>query len=170
MFDYQNFRTNVLQNLEKRDFNKPICEALLNQKYFNGIGNYLRAEILDRACVYPFARARDVLECLQEGDQWSMPKVSTAQDLNTVKRSANNNTWGTEEKIQGHTEAEREHVSVGVGAGGAGGEGGEADDNDNDDDDDDIDWSGTGIDFSTRGGWHSENSQVIDTLTYAYIC
>ena len=38
----------MLENLEKSVFNKPICEVLLNQKYFNGIGNYLRAEILYR--------------------------------------------------------------------------------------------------------------------------
>lgn len=38
----------MLKNLDDRAFDKPICEALLNQKYFNGIGNYLRAEILFR--------------------------------------------------------------------------------------------------------------------------
>lgn len=42
------FRENVLSNLSDKAFNRPICEALLNQKYFNGIGNYLRAEILYR--------------------------------------------------------------------------------------------------------------------------
>jgi formamidopyrimidine-DNA glycosylase len=42
------FRSNVLQNLNASAFSKPICEVLLNQKYFNGIGNYLRAEILHR--------------------------------------------------------------------------------------------------------------------------
>jgi endonuclease VIII-like 1 len=30
----------------------------MNQKYFNGIGNYLRAEILYRANVHPMTRAR----------------------------------------------------------------------------------------------------------------
>lgn len=42
------YRENVLSNLEDAAFDKPVCEALLNQKYFNGIGNYLRAEILYR--------------------------------------------------------------------------------------------------------------------------
>ena len=41
-------RENVLKNLGDKAFDKPICEALLNQKFFNGIGNYLRAEILYR--------------------------------------------------------------------------------------------------------------------------
>jgi endonuclease VIII-like 1 len=42
-------------------FDVPICEMLLDQRYFNGIGNYLRAEILHRAGVRPFERARDAL-------------------------------------------------------------------------------------------------------------
>lgn len=41
-------RENVLSQLSDRAFDRPICEVLLNQKYFNGIGNYLRAEILFR--------------------------------------------------------------------------------------------------------------------------
>ena len=49
MFDYDNFRQNIIDNLDEPAFkNKPICEVMLNQKYFNGIGNYLRAEILYR--------------------------------------------------------------------------------------------------------------------------
>ena len=40
---------------------RPICEALLDQRFFNGVGNYLRAEILWQAKVAPFERARDVL-------------------------------------------------------------------------------------------------------------
>jgi len=61
IFDYDNFRQNVLDHLDKAAFNKPICETLLNQTYFNGIGNYLRAEILYRGCVTPFTCAREVL-------------------------------------------------------------------------------------------------------------
>lgn len=41
-------RKHVLSQLSDRAFDRPICEVLLNQKYFNGIGNYLRAEILFR--------------------------------------------------------------------------------------------------------------------------
>lgn len=48
MYEYGNFRANVLAHLDDSAFNRPICEALLNQKYFNGVGNYLRAEILFR--------------------------------------------------------------------------------------------------------------------------
>lgn len=42
------FRNHVLKNLHSSVFKKPICEVMLNQAYFNGIGNYLRAEILYR--------------------------------------------------------------------------------------------------------------------------
>ncbi|NXM56463.1 NEIL1 Endonuclease, partial [Illadopsis cleaveri] len=67
--EYQAFRENVLKNLDDRAFDKPICEALLNQKYFNGIGNYLRAEILFRSKIPPFEKARTVLEALKEQEQ-----------------------------------------------------------------------------------------------------
>merc|ERR1711971_459567 len=39
---------------------------MLNQKYFNGIGNYLRAEVLYRLAVAPFAPAHEVLMPLLE--------------------------------------------------------------------------------------------------------
>ncbi|XP_060709690.1 endonuclease 8-like 1 isoform X3 [Hemiscyllium ocellatum] len=64
MLEYERFRSNVLTNLSERAFDKPICEVLLNQKYFSGIGNYLRAEILFRSKVPPFEKARTVLEPL----------------------------------------------------------------------------------------------------------
>ena len=46
--EFADFRTNVVDNLDKADFDKAICETMLNQKYFNGVGNYLRAEVLYR--------------------------------------------------------------------------------------------------------------------------
>ncbi|XP_048724344.1 endonuclease 8-like 1 isoform X2 [Caretta caretta] len=69
MLEYEKFRENVLRNLCDKAFNKPICEALLNQKFFNGIGNYLRAEILYRLKIPPFEKARTVLEALQHRKQ-----------------------------------------------------------------------------------------------------
>ncbi|NXX77305.1 NEIL1 Endonuclease, partial [Urocolius indicus] len=67
--EYRAFRENVLKNLDDKAFDKPICEALLNQKFFNGIGNYLRAEILYRLKIPPFEKARTVLEALKEREQ-----------------------------------------------------------------------------------------------------
>ncbi|XP_020850344.1 endonuclease 8-like 1 isoform X1 [Phascolarctos cinereus] len=65
LMEYEKFRENVLQNLTDKAFDKPICEALLDQKFFNGIGNYLRAEILHRLKIPPFEKARTVLEALK---------------------------------------------------------------------------------------------------------
>jgi endonuclease VIII-like 1 len=45
---------------------KPICQVLHDQSIFNGIGNYLRAEVLFRAGVPPFTPAKDVLMKLPE--------------------------------------------------------------------------------------------------------
>nr|XP_020031459.1 endonuclease 8-like 1 isoform X5 [Castor canadensis] len=59
-------RENVLRNLSDKAFDRPICEALLDQRFFNGIGNYLRAEILYRLKIPPFEKARAVLEALQQ--------------------------------------------------------------------------------------------------------
>ncbi|NWI21027.1 NEIL1 Endonuclease, partial [Crypturellus soui] len=67
--EYAAFRENVLKNLADKAFDRPICEALLNQKYFNGIGNYLRAEILYRLKIPPFEKARTVLEALKHRQQ-----------------------------------------------------------------------------------------------------
>ncbi|XP_012584110.1 PREDICTED: endonuclease 8-like 1 isoform X3 [Condylura cristata] len=65
LLEYQQFRENVLRNLADKAFDRPICEALLDQRFFNGIGNYLRAEILFRLRIPPFEKARTVLEALQ---------------------------------------------------------------------------------------------------------
>ncbi|XP_036592917.1 endonuclease 8-like 1 isoform X2 [Trichosurus vulpecula] len=65
LLEYEKFRENVLQNLADKTFDKPVCEALLDQKFFNGIGNYLRAEILHRLKIPPFEKARTVLEALK---------------------------------------------------------------------------------------------------------
>lgn len=48
-YEYEEFCSNISNSLKSaKVFEKPICEVLLDQKYFNGIGNYLRAEILYR--------------------------------------------------------------------------------------------------------------------------
>lgn len=60
--EYDEFVQNIKENLHKRAFDKPICEVLMNQQYFNGIGNYLRAEILFRiGDLDPFISAREAI-------------------------------------------------------------------------------------------------------------
>lgn len=60
--EYKEFADNIQRNKNRRVFNKPICEMLMDQKYFNGIGNYLRAEILYRADIDPWTPAKDAVE------------------------------------------------------------------------------------------------------------
>lgn len=52
---------NISINLDKRAFKKPMCEVMMNQQYFNGIGNYLRAEILGRIDDNPFRPAHEYI-------------------------------------------------------------------------------------------------------------
>jgi endonuclease VIII-like 1 len=59
---YSEFYDNVINNLSKKAFDKPICEALLNQEYFNGVGNYLRSTILYYLDVNPFEEARSIIK------------------------------------------------------------------------------------------------------------
>ena len=46
--EFDAFKNNVLDNLGCKAFDKPLGESLLNQKYFNGLGAYLFAEIVGR--------------------------------------------------------------------------------------------------------------------------
>ena len=55
------FMNNIIENLNKPCFKNPIHLMLMDQRYFNGIGNYLRAEILFRANQDPFEEARVAL-------------------------------------------------------------------------------------------------------------
>ena len=59
---FDEFKSNVLNNLNKKDFDKPIYEVLLNQKYFNGIGNYLRSTILYYLDINPFQSGKQVIK------------------------------------------------------------------------------------------------------------
>lgn len=60
---FDEFKENILSNLDKTAFDHPIHLVLMNQKYFNGIGNYLRAEILYRLPhINPWDCARDVIK------------------------------------------------------------------------------------------------------------
>lgn len=60
--EWDSFVQNLKDNSERKIFDKPIFELMLDQRYFNGCGNYLRAEILDRANVNPFISSREAIE------------------------------------------------------------------------------------------------------------
>ena len=60
--EFSRFVSNIMTNLTSRTFRKPLYEVLMTQKWFNGIGNYLRAEIVFRAhTVNPFLPAAEQL-------------------------------------------------------------------------------------------------------------
>lgn len=52
------FKHNLYSNLEHKDFNQTISEVLMNQKWFNGMGNYLRSTVLFYTEDNPFTEAR----------------------------------------------------------------------------------------------------------------
>ncbi len=59
--NFDEYKTNIYNSLQKKVFDKPIFEVLLDQKYFAGIGNYLRSTILFYADLNPFDSARKIL-------------------------------------------------------------------------------------------------------------
>jgi formamidopyrimidine-DNA glycosylase len=62
--EFDAFALNLAKRFETkkhtRFFTKPICEVLLDQTLFNGIGNYLRAEILNHSLIHPFTPTNTV--------------------------------------------------------------------------------------------------------------
>ena len=64
--EFEEFYLYIHGSAANKAFQKPIYEVLMNQSYFNGIGNYLRAEILHRLDINPFQKAFDVV--MERGD------------------------------------------------------------------------------------------------------
>jgi len=59
---YEDFYKNIKDNLHKKALDAPLYEVLMNQTYFNGIGNYLRSEILYRLNVNPFQKLTELTD------------------------------------------------------------------------------------------------------------
>ena len=63
---------------------------MLEQRYFNGIGNYLRAEILHRASVHPFTLARTAItDAITMRETKHTPIVEDVKPKKTPKKAAN---------------------------------------------------------------------------------
>jgi len=60
--DFNSFKDNIFNNIDRKTFDKPVCEGLLDQKYFNGIGNYLRSTILYYLDIDPFMSTREAIQ------------------------------------------------------------------------------------------------------------
>jgi len=52
--EFDKFKENILSNIELKHFDKPICDVLLDQRYFNGVGNYVRSTVLYYLDINPF--------------------------------------------------------------------------------------------------------------------
>ena len=100
--EYDRFVKNVMDNIDKPAFSKPLHEVLMNQKYFNGIGNYLRAEIVHRLQdVNPFQPARDAIQ----GDKGDM-LLNLCKDIPHqayLLGGGNLYTWETPQGLEIHT-------------------------------------------------------------------
>lgn len=60
--DHKEFRKNILNNRNHKDLRKPIFEVMMDQKYFNGIGNYLRSSIIYHLEINPMNLLGDLQE------------------------------------------------------------------------------------------------------------
>jgi len=64
---FNSFKEHVYSNIDRAAFKKPIYETLMDQKFFNGIGNYLRAEILYRIpSLNPNTNGKEAIESYPE--------------------------------------------------------------------------------------------------------
>ena len=61
LMEWDSFVNNLHTNSNKKIFEKPIYQLMLDQKYFNGCGNYLRSEILYRSDINPFMSAKKAI-------------------------------------------------------------------------------------------------------------
>jgi len=60
--EFDKFKENIISNLERKHFDKPICDVLLDQRYFNGVGNYVRSTVLYYLDINPFLDARETIK------------------------------------------------------------------------------------------------------------
>ncbi|XP_010841630.1 PREDICTED: endonuclease 8-like 1 isoform X2 [Bison bison bison] len=100
LLEYEQFRENVLRNLADKAFDRPICEALLDQRFFNGIGNYLRAEILYRLRIPPFEKARTVLEALQQRRPGDPGPLAPKGGKSRKKKKSQEAQQGPEDRVE----------------------------------------------------------------------
>jgi endonuclease VIII-like 1 len=58
--EYEDFVVHLLSSLDKKIFHQPLYLALMDQRYFNGIGNYARSEIIYRLRLNPFESLENI--------------------------------------------------------------------------------------------------------------
>jgi formamidopyrimidine-DNA glycosylase len=82
ILEYDKFLNNISENINTKDFSKPIYELLLDQKYFAGVGNYLRSTILYYADVDPFDTARYTINNNSDFLKICKDTLQTSYELN----------------------------------------------------------------------------------------
>lgn len=82
VLEHKAFVSNILDNLSRPVFDKELCEVMLEQKWFNGIGNYLRAEVMYRAGLSPFTKARTVFAKTPKNFDFS--KINASSDVGLI--------------------------------------------------------------------------------------
>jgi formamidopyrimidine-DNA glycosylase len=68
VLEHNNYRRYIYRNRNHKAFEKPIYEIMLHPRFFNGIGNFSRSEILARTRFSPFTPFKEILgsEILRE--------------------------------------------------------------------------------------------------------
>ncbi|CAL1531481.1 unnamed protein product, partial [Lymnaea stagnalis] len=105
--EFESFVENIVNNMDNPSFNKPICEVLLNQKFFNGIGNYLRAEILLRCKVPPFEKANNILRLNEFKEETSDIKAEIKNSTTKQAKAAKNGGKHSAESLMNDVKLER---------------------------------------------------------------
>eukprot|EP00960_Hanusia_phi_P058857 764000-Hanusia_phi.AAC.1 len=71
-------------------------QVLLDQRYFNGVGNYLRAEMMWMAKCAPFEKARAALELAKEEAEKKRKEGGEKEEEGTGKEKGNEDKDETE--------------------------------------------------------------------------
>lgn len=71
ILEFYDFCLSTISQISRKQPTTPICDILNDQAYFNGVGNYLRAEILCRAGVDPMQPACDVFKATPKSITYS---------------------------------------------------------------------------------------------------
>jgi len=81
--EHAEWREHMYQNRNHKHFKKLIFEVMCDQRFFNGIGNFYRSEILSRTRFSPFTTLKEVLqsELLRE-DFFVTCKMTLEEGLN----------------------------------------------------------------------------------------
>ncbi|CAL6067179.1 Formamidopyrimidine-DNA_glycosylase [Hexamita inflata] len=107
VFEFDLFKQNLLS---QQSTQTPICTFLLNQRFFNGVGNYIRCELLHRLDLNPFepvskidlgnlaeellSYLEEAFECVNEPDQFVLFLQCYGKANNCVKIEGRNLwTW-----------------------------------------------------------------------------